>query len=121
MSRGQKKAAFPLNSGRLTGSVLRRLARPDLRQIVSGKIKSDRRKPRNVRVELSESEEGTTVTLQDEEGVFLECTPVADEEEVEEREGREWEDGDGEAGGGADTGPGRVEGARPDRTDGERA
>lgn len=93
----------------------------DLRQIVSGQIESEGREPRNVRVELLESDEGTTVTLQDEEGVFLECTPVVDEEEVGGREERELDDGDGELVGRDGVESGRTGGACPTRAEDERA
>ena len=93
--RGTKKT-FPLNSGRLTGAVIRRVAKElgltvsasveDMRQIVSGKIESEGREPRNVIVEVTESETGTMVALRDDEGIFLECHPDDEDSEVS-REG----------------------------------
>ena len=103
------KKTFPLNSGRLTGIVMRRVAKElglsvsasleDMRQIVSGEIEAAGREPRNVRVELTESERGTKIALRDEEGVFLECHPEdldADgaSEGVRERDGEQRGGGD---------------------------
>ena len=62
---------FPLNSGRLTARVVRRIAEElelnisawleDTRQIVGGKIE-DRTKTANERVDLAETENGVVMT-----------------------------------------------------------
>ena len=62
---------FPLNSGRLTARVVRRIAEElqlnisasleDTRQIVGGKIE-DGTKTANVRVDLAETENGVVMT-----------------------------------------------------------
>ena len=79
-----------------------------MRQIVSGRIEPEGREPRNVIVEVTESETGTMVALRDDEGIFLECHPDDEDSEVS-REGG----GEGELGGGDGEG-GRSDGARPD-------
>ena len=52
----------------------------DMRQIVSGKIEAAGREPRNMRVELTDSERGVIISLRDDEGAFLVCQPEETEE-----------------------------------------
>ena len=86
-----------------------------MRQIVSGKIEAAGREPRNVRVELTDSERGVIISLRDDEGAFLVCQPEETEERGAGHEGggSGEEEGDGELGGGASHGGGRTRSARP--------
>lgn len=104
--RGTRTKTFPLNSRRLTASVIGRIARElglqiaasleDTRQVVDGKLEEIGKQSQNVRVELRESERGVAITLRDEEGVVLECQP---EEESGDGADVETEEGGGEGGG----------------------
>ena len=112
------KKTLPLNSGRLTAGVMGMLAKElglsvlatleNMRQIVSGKIEAAGREPRNVRVELTDSERGVIISLRDDEGAFLVCQP----EETEGRGAGHEGGSSGELGGGVSDG-GRTRSARP--------
>ena len=74
---------YPLNSTRLTASVMSRIAAAlglpraslaDSRQMVDESL-AEEREPRNVQVELTDSEEGVMIRLMDASGVFLEIPP----------------------------------------------
>ena len=94
----------PLNSKRLTGVLLKQLAAAldvpttatteDLRRLINGKLTDLGREPMNVQVVLQRSSKGTTLTLRDVGGDFMEAKPVESESE---------DDGDGEGGGGEET------------------
>ena len=80
--RGHAKT-YPLNSTRLTASVVSRIATAlglpkaslaDSRQMVEGLL-AEEREPRNVQVELDAGEDGLTIRLRDAGGVFLEVPP----------------------------------------------
>ena len=97
--------AYPLNSRRLTAHVFTRIAKKlelpttaplaDLRQIVEGRLAEGGHEATNVEVLVAQSELGSTITLRDEEGVFLEVHPEEEERlsdgrgSPREREGRE--------------------------------
>ena len=94
----QLSRPLPLNSKRLTGAVLRQIARglgvpgtasaDEVRQVVEGKLGELGRDPRNTQVCWVEVEDGLKVTLKDADGVFLEVEPEesgAQEEEEEEQ------------------------------------
>ena len=93
---------LPLNSKRLTQDKLRQLARAlelptaassdDLRQLIAGKLEGQGRQPMNVQVILRETASGPHLSLQDEDGMFLEAEPP-------EREGTS-DDSDQESEGG---------------------
>ena len=97
---------LPLNSRRLTVRVLRQLARElglpgsasasDVRPLIEGALNDLNREPRNVQVLLLEAEAGITVSLQDEDGVFLtagpreaESRPETPDPEIESHSGEE--------------------------------
>ena len=63
----------------------------DMRQIVSRKIEELGHEPKNMRVDLEESERGVVISLRDGEGTFLECYPeeTGDEEASHERRAAE--------------------------------
>ena len=94
----QLSRPLPLNSKRLTGAVLRQIARglgvpgtasaDEVRQVVEGKLGELGRDPRNTQVCWVEVEEGLKVTLKDADGVFLEVEPEENgaQEEVEEEQ-----------------------------------
>ena len=92
-----RKNVVPLNSRKLTGILLKQLAAAleiptsasseDLRLLISGKLQEDRREPMNVQVVLRKSGEGTTLSLRDVEGEFLEANPLHVEEENARRDG----------------------------------
>ena len=100
--------AYPLNSRRLTAHVFARIARKlelpttaplaDLRQIVEGRLAEGGHEPTNVEVLVAQSELGSTITLRDEGGVFLEVPPEEQDSRPDERgspserEGREFEE-----------------------------
>uniref|UniRef100_A0A1X7SN98 Uncharacterized protein n=1 Tax=Amphimedon queenslandica TaxID=400682 RepID=A0A1X7SN98_AMPQE len=78
----------PLNSKRLTGILLRQLARgleiegttgtsvSELRQLVEGKIGDLGHEPRHTQVLLAEVENGVQICLRDAEGIFLTVDPL---------------------------------------------
>ena len=84
VGRGSGKT-LPLNSRRLTVSLLRQLAaglgvpstasQGDLRPMIEGKLSDDGHNPLRTQVVLREVELGTLVCLQDEAGVFREIEP----------------------------------------------
>ena len=90
---------YPLNSRRLTADVIGRIAKElglptagsleETRQILDGKLVEMGREPRNVQVDLEETEGGVSVYLKDESGVFLEAQPERIEERSEENSERE--------------------------------
>ena len=90
-ARVERTKTFPLNSRRLTASVVSRIAKElgleisasleDTRQVVSGKITEMGRQPQNVQVDLVESGSGVVITLRDDEGVFLMSQPEDREDE----------------------------------------
>ena len=105
--RGHAKT-YPLNSTRLTASVVSRIATglglpkaslADSRQMVEGSL-AEVREPRNVQVELDAGEDGLTIRLRDAGGVFLEVPPGppegGDDELDMEKDG---DDGGGERNG----------------------
>ena len=71
---------YPLNSGRLTGAVVTRIAEglglprsaslEETRQMIEGKL-SEEHEPHNVLVEQTEAAAGTVICLRDDSGVFL--------------------------------------------------
>ena len=74
---------YPLNSKRLSTQVVHRIAAAmglpkatlaDTYQMVEGSLSRDR-EPRNVQVDLVESESGSIIRLRDADGVFLEIPP----------------------------------------------
>ena len=78
---------LPLNSKRLTGVLLKQLARgleipstssrDELRTMIEGKLGDLGHDPRNTQVVLQEAETGMNVILQDADGVFLIVKPLA--------------------------------------------
>ena len=84
---------FPLNSRRLTSSIIARVAAAlevpaggsleDTRRMLEGKLVEAGREPRNVQVILSEEEDVPAIRLEDGEGVFLEV-PHATGDDAEE-------------------------------------
>ena len=104
---------YPLNSRRLTADVIGRIAASlglpragsleDKRQMIGGKLEEAEREPRNVQVVVAETEDGVTVRLQDETGVFREITPGSVEVEAgsRRRSRGDSEGSDGSGGGGA--------------------
>ena len=109
---------YPLNSTRLTASVVSRIAATlglpkaslaDSRQMVEGSL-AEEREPRNVQVELVESEGGLTIRLRDAGGIFLEIPPEQrDGEDAGEDGSREKDGGVGRDGSGSLDGPGSGE------------
>ena len=107
-----REQTFPLNSRRLTSSVISRVAAAlevpaggsleDTRQMLEGKLVEVGREPRNVQVVLSEEEHRPAIRLEDGEGVFLEVPRVASGAEGEDaaRVSGGGEDSDSEGGGG---------------------
>ena len=80
--RGHAKT-YPLNSTRLTASVVSRIATAlglpkaslaDSKQMIEGML-SEEREQRNVQVELDAGEDGLKIRLRDAGGVFLEVPP----------------------------------------------
>lgn len=132
-TRGVK--TYPLNSTRLTASVVSRIAAAlrlpkaslaDSRQMIDGSL-AEEREPQNVQVELVAGEGGSTIRLRDAGGVFLEVPPTRPDGEDSslEREkdgddsgreghGRGSSDGSGEGsdGEGASTAAAELESAR---------
>ena len=103
---------YPLNSRRLTADVIGRIAASlglpragsleDKRQMIGGKLEEAEREPRNVQVVVAETEDGVTVRLQDETGVFREITPGSVEVEAgSRRRSRGDSEGSDGSGGGA--------------------
>ena len=111
---------LPLNSRRLTGATIKRIAQAldvpitastaEILQMVEAKLSDVGREPRNVQVLLGGAEPGSRLALEDETGTFLEIPP-------EEPPGPD-EDVEGGAEGGAEdgaeeprdgTGPGELE------------
>ena len=95
--------SLPLNSRRLTGALLKQLADgmglpisgslDSVRQLIDGKLEELGRDPRNVQVILQEhGSQGTHISLQDEEGVFLRVEPKRSAEREGER--TSWESGE---------------------------
>lgn len=80
---------LPLNSKKLTGLLLKQLARgleiassssgDELRQLIEGKLEDGGHDPRNVQVLLQEVENGMEIMLQDDEGMFLMVNSVTEE------------------------------------------
>ena len=75
---------YPLNSTRLTASVVSRITAAlglpkaslaDSRQMIEGSL-AEEREPRNVQVELVSEEGSLTIRLRDAGGVFLEVPPT---------------------------------------------
>ena len=112
---------YPLNSRRLTADVIGRIAASlglpragsleDKRQMIGGKLEEAEREPRNVQVVVAETEEGVTVRLQDETGVFREITPGSVDVEAGPR-GRSRGDSEGSDGSGGGTRSDDLETAR---------
>ena len=111
---------LPLNSRRLTGATIKRIAQAldvpitastaEILQMVEAKLSDVGREPRNVQVLLGVAEPGSRLALEDETGTFLEIPP-------EEPPGPD-EDAEGGAEGGVEdgaeeprdgTGPGELE------------
>ena len=102
-TRVSRTKTYPLNSRRLTASVVGRIAKAlglaisasleDTRQVVGGKIEEMGRQPRNVQVELSETEGGVVISLRDDDGAFLESQPENPENEDEDSARAGEEDG----------------------------
>lgn len=105
---------YPLNSRRLTADVIGRIAEmlglpttralEDTRQILDRKLAEMSREPRNVQVDLMETEDGLTICLRDGNGMFLEVKPTdrrAMTSGDEHLDGRDQEDSDGGSEGGA--------------------
>ena len=77
---------LPLNSKKLTGVLLKQLARgleiptsssgDDLRTLIEGKLGEMGHDPRNTQAVLQEAETGINISLQDAEGVFLTVKPI---------------------------------------------
>ena len=77
---------LPLNSKRLTGALLKRLARgleipstasgDELRTLIEGRLGDLGRDPRNTQVVLQDAQTGVNISLQDVEGVFLTVEPI---------------------------------------------
>ena len=77
---------LPLNSKKLTGALLKQLARgldiptgasgDELRQLIDGKLGDMGHDPRNTQALLQEAENGVSVSLQDVDGVFLTVEPL---------------------------------------------
>ena len=103
-----REKTFPLNSGRLTTTIVTRIAKglhlpqsaslEETRQMIEGEL-SAVRELRNVQVDIEEAAAGFTIRLRDEGGVFLEVLPdePSDGEKSGEasnaEEGEESEDG----------------------------
>ena len=110
-----RERSFPLNSRRLTASVIGRLAAglgvptggslEDTRRMLEGKLEEDGHEPRNVQVVLEGSGEGVAV-LEDDGGAFIEIpregeddqNEGGDERLPEEEEELEAEEGVGRGG-----------------------
>ena len=113
---------YPLNSTRLTASVVSRIAatlglpKASLaasRQMVEGSL-AEEREPRNVQMELVESEGSLTIRLRDAGGIFLEIPPEQRDgedtgEDAGKDGGREKDGGVGQDGSGSLDGPGSGE------------
>ena len=79
---------MPLNSKKLTGLLLKQLARgleiapgssgDELRQLIEGRLETKGRDPRNVQVLVEEVEIGMELSLQDSDGIFLTVSPLQD-------------------------------------------
>ena len=77
---------LPLNSKRLTGVLLKQLARgldipatssgDELRTLIEGKLGDMGHDPRNTQAVLHEAETGVNISLQDADGVFLTVKPI---------------------------------------------
>ena len=90
MSSRPSQRPLPLNSKRLTATLLRQLAvglelptagsLDELRQVIDGRLTELGRDPLNTQVLLQERESGVWVCLQDAGGVFLETEPVSERE-----------------------------------------
>ena len=80
-----KGRPLPLNSKKLTATLLRQLARglevpatgssDEIRQLIEGKLGGMGHEPRNVQVLVQDSRHGTRIGLQDVEGIFLDLVP----------------------------------------------
>ena len=101
---------FPLNSGRLTATIVTRIAKglhlpqsaslEETRQMIEGELLSER-EPRNVQVIIEEAAPGVTISLRDESGVFLEIAPDEPGDGGKSGEASEAEEGEGSVHGGA--------------------
>ena len=102
-ARGRSTKTLPLNSGRLTATLIRRIARglgldisaslEDARQVVSGEMG---REPQNVRVDLTDTDRGMVIHLRDERGVIMESQPeesTVEDERDDAEDGRSMRDG----------------------------
>ena len=77
---------LPLNSKRLTGVLLKQLARgleiptgssgDELRQLIEGKLGDLGHDPRNTQAVLQEAETGVNISLQDADGIVLTVSPI---------------------------------------------
>ena len=136
--RGKPRAkTYPLNSSRLTASIVARIAAAlglpkaslaDSRQMIEGTLADDR-EPWSVQVDLVESEEGVAVDLRDASGVFLQIPPSklgdgdgdreSREASGEDGNGTEEDDGNGSEGGspGDDVVAREAESAEPEETE----
>ena len=82
--RPTRRRTFPLNSARLTASVVTRIAEglelplsaslEETRQLIDGKLSAER-EPRNVQVDLLDAASGVTIRLRDASVAFLELPP----------------------------------------------
>ena len=80
---------LPLNSKKLTGVLLKQLARgleipttssgDELRTLIEGRLGDMGRDPRNTQAVLQEAETGVNISLQDVDGVFLTVKPIVAE------------------------------------------
>ena len=101
---------MPLNSKKLTGILLRQLARglqientagtsvAELRQLVEGQVEDLGHEPRQTQVVLTEVEHGVKVCLRDADGTFLTVEPLLDatepQDETQETTGEDRETAD---------------------------
>ena len=89
-SEALRECNFALNSRRLTGEIVNRIAAElgvptggaleDTRRMVEGALSDAGREPHNVRVCVLETDEGVAVRLEDENGIFTLLAPDPGEE-----------------------------------------
>ena len=105
-----REQSYPLNSRRLTASIIGRITSAlevptggsleDTRQMLEGKLVEAGREPRNVQVVLVGADDGATVRLEDDGGMFLELMPAGPDADAAERDGggsRESDEADGDS------------------------
>lgn len=90
LTSGRAPQTLPLNSRRLTATLLRQLAgglgvpttaaRGDLLTMIEATLTDEGRNPLHIQVVLQEVEGGTYIRLRDESGIFKEVEPLEDEE-----------------------------------------